>query len=61
MKIKLKKDKKYILTFDIGNNILNFTVNKIINDLEDSIEFEDKFGEIGVYDKKYLISVREVR
>lgn len=57
-KMKLQQNKKYKLTFYIFGKTLTFT--GVILDVDDFVEFRDKFGEIIRYNKNCLISYEEV-
>lgn len=58
MKMQLQINQKYKLTFFLFGNTLTYT--GIILDLNDFIEFKDKFGEVLRYNKNFLVSYEEV-
>jgi len=55
-----KINSKYIITFSVDGHQLTYTAI-IIDDDGDFITFKDKFNETISYNKKNLISIREVK
>ena len=54
MKLKMEKEKTYLLTFNINGKFLVFT-GTIVED-GDRIVFIDKFGEMQEFSRQYFVS-----
>jgi len=55
----MEQDKTYIIRFEISDKELVFRA-KIISQDDNFVTFEDKFGKVLTYNKKFIVSIEEV-
>lgn len=58
--MEIKADKRYLIKIKSEDSFLHFNA-KIISLSDNFIEFEDKFGDMFVFNSQFIISIQEVK